>query len=93
MKSKSEYKQQVAKVVDAVIAAISEEYGSVLYRKSDGSVGEFTSADDKETLRKELLSYNIADDDKELCPKFASQYYAHKIWTLILGNDYINLAI
>lgn len=87
-----EYKKQVAAVVEEVITAILPN-GSVPYWKSDGTKGEYTSTDDIEAIRRELLTYNIADDDKKLCPAFASQYYAHKIWTLLRGNDFIHIAI
>lgn len=81
------------KVADAVIAAISVLGGTVPYRKSDGSVGEFTDADDKAAVREELMAYNTADNDKKICPAFAKQYYDHEIWTLFRGNDFIHLAI
>ena len=81
------------KVVDAVIATISGFGGIVPYRKSNGGVGEFTETDDKETVRKELMSYNTADNDRNICPDFARQYYAHDIWTLFRGNDFIHLAV
>jgi len=90
--SREDYKKQVAAVVEDVINAISQPYGSVPYEKSDGTKGEYTSTDDIEAIRRELLTYNIADDDKKLCPEFANQYYAHKIWTLFRG-DFIHLAI
>ena len=91
--SREDYKKQVAAVVEEVINAISQPYGSVPYWKSDGTKGEYTSTDDIEAIRRDLLTYNIADDDKKLCPKFANQYYVHKVWTLLRGNDYIHLAI
>jgi len=90
--SREDYKKQVATVVEDVITAISQPYGSVPYEKSDGTKGEYTSTDDIEAIRKELLTYKIADDDKRLCPEFANQFYAHKIWTLFRG-DFIHLAI
>lgn len=91
--SREDYKKQVAAVAEEVITAISQPYGSVPYEKSDGTKGEYTRADNIEAIRRELLTYNIADDDKKLCPAFASQYYAHKIWTLLRGNDFIYIAI
>ena len=91
--SREDYKRQVSAVAEEVINAISQPYGSVPYEKSDGTKGEYTSTDDIEAIRRELLTYNIADDDKKLCPAFASQYYAHKIWTLLRGNDFIHIAI
>lgn len=91
--SREDYKKQVAAVAEKVINAISQPYGSVPYEKSDGTKGEYTSTDNIEAIRRELLTYNIADDDKRLCPEFASQYYAHKIWTLFKGNNFIHLAI
>lgn len=87
-----EYKKQVAAVAEDVITAILPN-GSVPYWKSDGTKGEYTRADNIEAIRRELLTYNIADGDKKLCPEFASQYYAHKIWTLLRGNDFIHIAI
>ncbi len=86
-----EYKKQVAAVAEDVITAILPN-GCVPYWKSDGTKGEYTRADNIEAIRRELLTYNIADDDKKLCPEFASQYYAHKIWTLLRGNDFIHIA-
>ena len=91
--SREDYKKQVAAVAEEVITAISQPYSSVPYEKSDGTKGEYTSTDDIEAIRRELLTYNIADDDKRLCPEFASQYYAHKSWTLLRGNDFIYLAM
>ena len=91
--SREDYKKQVAAVVEEVITAISQPYGSVPYEKSDGTKGEYTRADNIEAIRRERLTYNIADDGNKLCPAFASQYYAHKIWTLLRGNDFIYIAI
>jgi hypothetical protein len=91
--SREDYKKQVSAVAEEVINAINQPYGSVPYEKSDGTKGEYASTDDKEAIRRELLTYNIADDDKKLCPAFANQNYAHKIWTLLRGNDFIHLAI
>ena len=88
-----ENSNNLQKVVDAVIAAISILGGTVPFKKSNGIVGEFTEADDKEAVREELMKYNTADNDKNICPVFAQQYYTHDIWTLFRGNDFIHLAI
>lgn len=81
------------KVVNAVINTINTWGGAVPFRKSDGSTGEYTFNDDNDAVREELMAYNTADDDKDLCPAFAQQYYAHDVWTLFKGNDFIHLAI
>lgn len=81
------------KVVNAVINTINTWGGAVPFRKSDGSTGEYTFNDDNEAVREELMAYNTADDDKDLCPAFAQQYYARDVWTLFKGNDFIHLAI
>ena len=87
------HSSDLQKMADAVIAAISVLGGTVPYRKSDGTVGEFAESDDKAAVREELMKYNSADNDKKICPAFAKQYYAHDIWTLFRGNDFIHLAI
>lgn len=81
------------KVVNAVINTINSWGGTVPFRKSDGSTGEYTFNDDNDVVRAELMAYNTVDDDKDICPAFAQQYSEHDIWTLFKGNDFIHLAI
>jgi hypothetical protein len=86
-------KLQVASVADEVIKIIEQPYGFVPYMKSDGTHGEFTLADATEALREELMSYNRVSNDRQLCPRFSEQYYAHIIRILFRGNDFIYLAL
>ena len=51
------HSNDLQKVVDTVITAISVQGGTVPFMKSDGSVGEFTDADNKETVYQELMKW------------------------------------
>ena len=58
--SREDYKKQVTAVVEEVINAISQPYGSVPYEKSDGTKGPLVKK--VKTIEKRSISVPLADD-------------------------------